>query len=49
MVVNNCEFAVTFTVPIFYLLFLKYRNGDHMEGHQQGSGKERGGKGTENK
>ena len=26
-----------------------HRNGDHMEGYQQGSGRERGGKGTENK
>ena len=26
-----------------------HRNGDHMEGYQQGSGKARGGEGTENK
>ena len=26
-----------------------HRNGDHMEGYQQGSGRGRGGKGTENK
>ena len=28
---------------------LNHRNGDHMEGCQQGSGRGRGGKGTENK
>ena len=26
-----------------------HRNGAHMEGYQQGSGRERGGKGTDNK
>ena len=26
-----------------------HRNGDHVEGYQWGSGRERGGKGTENK
>ena len=26
-----------------------HRNGDHMEGYQQGSGRGKGGKGTENK
>ena len=26
-----------------------HRNGDHMEGYQSGSRRERGGKGTENK